>query len=97
MTSERMTSERMTGDAPVTPGRGRGYQVTVAGVLGPVLRAALADLDPTFRPPSSTLRLQVPADWTAGDVAAAVQAQGLEILTLRPTARPGRGAGERSS
>ena len=60
--------------------------MSVAGVLGPVLQAALADLRPAPRPASTLLRLQVPADWTAGDVAALLQAQGLELLTLRAVA-----------
>lgn len=88
-----MTADDPAG-VPVVPVRGRGYQVTVAGILGPVLQAALADLQPTRQPPSSLLRLQVPAGWTAGDVAAVLQAQGLEILTLRPVADPHADVGQ---
>jgi hypothetical protein len=91
-----MTADDRAG-VPVVPVRGRGYQVTVAGVLGPVLQAALADLRPARQPPSSLLRLQVPDGWTAGDVAAVLQAQGLELLTLRRVADPYGDVGQRSA
>ena len=86
-----MTAETPT--LPELPEWRRGYLVAVSGILGPVLGAALADLDPAPRPPSSILRLRAPAAWTAGDVAAVLQAQGLEVLTLRQETGPSSGAG----
>jgi len=84
----------MTVAGPTASERRQGYRVSVAGVLGPVLEAALADLSPTPRPTSSLLRLQVPAGWTAGDVTALLQEQGLELLTLRPVPDCPADAGE---
>jgi len=65
------------------PTRVRAYRVSVAGDLGPALQAALADLRPTPRPPSTLLRLRLPAGRTIADVAAMLEAGGLELLTLR--------------
>jgi hypothetical protein len=74
----------MTEDRPVAPPtRARVYRVSVAGDLGPALQAALADLHPTPRRPSTLLRLQLPAGRTITDVAALLEECGLELLTLR--------------
>jgi hypothetical protein len=60
-----------------------GYEVSVAGDLGPALRAALADLRPTCRPPSTLFRLRVPAGRSVADVTEMLRSQGLELLALR--------------
>ena len=65
-----------------------GYEVSVAGVLGPALRAALADLRPSRRPASTVLRLEVPAGWTVGDVTAMLHDRGLHIIALRAVPDP---------
>ena len=81
-----MTGQRRTvapTPAPVGHVHRPAYRVSVAGDLGPALRGALADLQPTRSPPSTLLRVRVPAGRSAADVAAMLQAQGLELVTLR--------------
>ena len=79
-------TERRSGPGTREP----AYEVSVAGALGPALRAALADLRPTCRPPSTVFRLQVPAGRSVADVADNLRSQGLELISLRVVPDPQR-------
>lgn len=66
------------------------YEITVAGALGPVLRAAMQPLVTTASGPCTTLRTALRRTGDLADVFALLDAKGLEVthLTVRGPAPP---------
>lgn len=69
------------------------YQVSVAGVFGPALRAAFADLTVARASPSTVFRLRLPPGQGPAEIAAMLRAKGLVLISARQvTARKRREA-----
>jgi hypothetical protein len=69
------------------------YEITVAGALGPVLRAAMHPLVATTSGHCTTLRAALGRRWDVADLLAVLDAKGLEVTDVAvrsATPRPGR-------